>query len=133
MNFGTLILAFIAIPLVELVLLLRVGGTIGVMRTIALVMVTGVVGAALARRQGAQVLRLIRNDLAEGRMPAPHMLDGAMILAAGLLLITPGLITDAAGLLLLVPAVRREIRVWMRRRLAEKLRDGSVHLHFDGW
>ena len=66
-------------------------------------------------------------------MPAPRVLDGLMILTAGLLLITPGIITDTIGFLLLVPLVRNEIRVWMRRKLERKLRDGSVQIRFGPW
>jgi UPF0716 protein FxsA len=132
MNLTPLVLAFVAIPLLELIVLLRVGGMIGVGRTIALVLITGLVGAELVRRQGAQVLRLIQRDLAEGRLPAPHLIDGAMILAAGLLLITPGLLTDVAGILLLTPLVRQEIRAWLRRRLERKLRQGAIDIRFGG-
>jgi len=75
------------------------------------------------------VIMEIQRDMAEGRMPAPRMLDGVMILIAGVLMITPGLITDAAGFALLVPAVRYSIRQWMRRKLEQKLSDGSININ----
>jgi UPF0716 protein FxsA len=130
MPFSLLLFAFITVPLVELWLLIRVGEYLGVGRTIMIVIITGVVGAAAARRQGANMLRLIQADLASGKMPAPHMLDGLMILVAGLLLVTPGLITDTIGFLLLVPVIRNEIRQWMRRKLEKKLKDGAVEIRF---
>ena len=126
MRFSVLLAAFILMPLLELAVLLRVHDTVGLTATLAIVIVTGVLGAALARFQGVMVVRAIRLDLSEGRMPAPRLMDGLMILVAGALLITPGLITDTLGFLLLVPAVRRAIRGRLRRRLEQKLRDGSV-------
>ncbi|MDA0323373.1 MAG: FxsA family protein [Verrucomicrobia bacterium] len=133
MPFGYLLFAFIVVPLVELWLLMRVGEFLGAGRTIMIVVVTGVVGAAAARRQGASMLSLIQADLASGQMPAPHMLDGLMILIGGLLLATPGLITDTIGFLLLIPLIRNEIRQWMRRKLEQKLKDGAVEVRFGPW
>ncbi|HAS82811.1 MAG TPA: membrane protein FxsA [Verrucomicrobia bacterium] len=124
--FSYLLVAFIVMPLIELWLLLQVGAHVGWKSTLALVIVTGVTGAWLARAQGAQVMREIQRDMANGVMPAPRLIDGAMILVAGVLLITPGLITDTLGFLLLLPPVRSQIRVWMRRKLERKLREGTV-------
>lgn len=126
MLFACLLAAFVLMPLLELALLLRVHQTVGMAATLGIVIVTGAVGAALARFQGLMTLRAIRMDLAEGRMPAPRLLDGLMILLAGALLITPGLVTDTIGFLLLVPALRRAIRGRLRRRLEQKLREGRV-------
>jgi len=109
--FSYLLVAFIVMPLIELWLLLQVGAHVGWKSTLALVIVTGVTGAWLARAQGAQVMREIQRDMANGVMPAPRLIDGAMILVAGVLLITPGLITDTLGFLLLLPPVRSQIRV----------------------
>jgi len=97
---------------------------------LAIVIITGFVGAFLARAQGIMVLAQIRRDLAEGRMPAPRLMDGVMILIAGVLLITPGLITDTVGFLLLIPVVRSTIRAWLRRKLEEKFRDGTANITF---
>ena len=133
MPLGYLLFAFIVVPLVELWLLMRVGEFLGAGRTIMIVVVTGVVGAAAARQQGASMLRLIQADLASGQMPAPHMLDGLMILIGGLLLATPGLITDTIGFLLLIPVIRNEIRQWMRRKLEQKLKDGAIEVRFGPW
>ncbi len=107
--FRTLILLFIAIPLIELYLLLVVGDWIGAWPTVGLVIVTGVIGATLARMQGLKVFGDIQFDLSVGNVPTDNLLSGALVLAAGLLLITPGLLTDVAGFAMLVPSVRRRI------------------------
>jgi len=122
MIFSYLLAAFIFLPILELWVLFKVDAHLGFGATILLVVMTGVVGAWLARAQGLMVMLQLRRDLAEGRMPAPRLIDGAMILVAGALLITPGLITDTAGFLLLVPAVRAVIRGWLRRKMEQKFR-----------
>jgi len=131
--FSYLLTAFIVMPLLELWLLVQLGGRYGVGPTLLVVVVTGIAGAWLARAQGLMVLMAIQRDMAEGRMPAPRLMDGVMILVAGVLLITPGLITDAAGFLLLVPPVREVIRGWLRRQLEKKLREGTVTFSFREW
>ena len=126
----SLITAFILIPILELAVLLKLHEAAGLGNTLAIVIITGFVGAFLARAQGIMVLAQIRRDLAEGRMPAPRLMDGVMILIAGVLLITPGLITDTVGFLLLIPVVRSTIRAWLRRKLEEKFRDGTANITF---
>ncbi|HSO24297.1 MAG TPA: FxsA family protein [Chondromyces sp.] len=108
--FLRLLALFTLVPLVELYLLIEIGGAIGVAPTIAIVIVTGVLGAALARWQGLGVLRRLQDDLAAGRPPTDALIDGLLIFVAGAVLLTPGLITDALGLLLLVPAGRAAVR-----------------------
>ncbi len=105
-----LVLVFTIVPIVELFLLVKIGGAVGLAPTLLLVVGTGALGAWLTRIQGLRVLREIRTDMEEGVMPAAALLDGALIAAAGLLLLTPGLLTDACGFLLLVPAIRARIR-----------------------
>ena len=129
MTFPLLAALFIGMPMLELWLLLKVGHVIGPHWTIVIVVLTGAAGAWLAKLQGLMVIMEIQRDMAEGRMPAPRMLDGVMILIAGVLMITPGLVTDAAGFALLVPAVRYSIRQWMRRKLEQKLSDGSININ----
>lgn len=130
MIFSSLLTAFIVMPILELWLLVRLGARYGVLPTVLLVVFTGIAGAWMARTQGLMVLMSIQREMGEGRMPAPQMIDGVMILVAGVLLLTPGLITDVAGFLLLAPPVRVIIRGWMRRKLERKLRDGSVTFSF---
>ena len=133
MNFGSLLALFVIVPLVELALLLRIGEVIGWPGTLMLVVVTGVVGASLARWQGVKTLLHINQDLAEGRMPAPLLLDGLMILIAGAFLITPGVITDAVGFALLVPHVRNRLKSWARTYIEQRLRAGTIDVSYREW
>ena len=115
-----LIVGFILIPIAELAVLLHVKDIVGLGNTIVIVVLTGFGGAILAKWQGLMVMSNISRDLSQGRTPAPHMIDGVMILVAGLMLITPGLITDTVGFLLLIPIVRKELRIWLRRKIEYK-------------
>lgn len=115
--FVRLLLLFTLVPLIELYVLLRIGSRLGVAPTILLVVVTGVVGAQLARREGVRTLRQIQGQLQRGVMPTEGLVDGALILAAGLLLVTPGVLTDAVGFGLLFPLTRAVLRQYVRRRL----------------
>ncbi len=126
MVFSYLVALFVGLPLIELWVLLLVGSRIGWLPTIVLVVVTGVIGASLARAQGLQTVAAIQRDMAAGVMPAPRLMDGVMILLAGAMLITPGILTDIFGFLLLVPATRQMIRNFLRIKLEQKLREGSV-------
>jgi UPF0716 protein FxsA len=125
---GRLVLLFIVMPVVELAILVQLGMAIGVWPTIGLVVVTGTLGAWLARRQGVQVLRDIQADLSVGRMPAARMLDGLMILVGALLLLTPGIVSDGVGALLLFPWTRAWFKRILRRRLEWMIRSGQVNL-----
>jgi len=102
-----LILLFIGLPLIELYVLIRVGSGIGALPTILLSILTAVIGIWLVRHQGFGVLRRVRDLLDRGEVPAIEMMDGALILAAGLCLILPGFLTDSLGFLLLIPPLRR--------------------------
>ncbi len=128
--FSYLLMAFILLPIVELWLLFKVAAVLDFGTTLLIVVMTGFIGAWLARAQGVMVMLQIQRDLAEGRMPAPRMIDGMMILIAGALLITPGLITDTVGFLLLAPPIRVLIRGWLRQMLERKLKDGSMNVSF---
>jgi UPF0716 protein FxsA len=105
-----LALLFVTVPLAELALLVWVGRRVGLVPTVALVVVTGIAGAALARWQGLATLDRFRAALDAGRLPHRELVDGVLILVAGAVLLTPGLLTDLAGFLLLVPPVRRLVR-----------------------
>ncbi len=130
MIFSYLLVAFILLPIAELWVLFRVNEHLGLGTTLLIVVMTGFIGAWLARAQGLMIMLQIQRDLAEGNMPAPRLMDGAMILVAGAFLVTPGLITDTAGFLLLVPTVRTYIRGWLRLRIERKLQDGSMNMRF---
>jgi len=131
MILSRLVLAFILTPILELAVLFKIHEALGLANTVAIVVITGSLGALLARAQGLMVLRQIQRDLAEGRMPAPRLMDGVMILVAGVLLITPGVITDTVGFLLLIPGVRSSIRAWLRKKLEATL--GGDHPRVTMW
>lgn len=130
MSFSTLLFLFIATPLVELALLLKMSEWLGWVHTVALVIVTGVIGASMARQQGLSLLLKIQGELNQGMLPAPRMIDGLMILAAGLLLITPGLITDAVGFALLVPPIRKGVKRMLKRWFERKIQQGNVQIYY---
>lgn len=116
--FARLLILFIAVPLVELALLIKLGNAIGLWPTIFIVIATGVLGAALARSQGTRVISAIRAEVAEGRSPTESLLNGLMVLVGGVVLLTPGLLTDLLGFSLLIPFTRN----WFRRKLSSRLR-----------
>lgn len=113
-----LLLLFTTVPLIELALLLWIGARIGVPATIALILATGAAGAALARHQGLATWRRFQAALAAGRLPGSELVEGFLILVAGAVLLTPGVLTDAAGFLLLIPPARR----WIVRKAEVRLR-----------
>ncbi len=119
---GRLILLFTVVPFVELALLIWIGRRIGPLPTIALVLATGVLGASLARYQGLATWARFRRALAEGRLPGTELVEGLMILVAGAVLLTPGVLTDLAGFLLLTPPVRRFLVRWAEPRLRSRVR-----------
>ena len=116
-----LFLLFTLVPMVELAILIEVGRRIGAGTTIAFLILSGIVGAVLARHEGLRTLRHIQEDLAAGRLPTDRLIDGLLILAAGILLITPGLLTDAVGYMLLMPPIRRLVRNHLKKRFQAKL------------
>ena len=99
--------AFVLVPLIEIALFIQVGGWLTLWPTLAIVLLTGVIGTILVRRQGLRVLADLRQGLATARDPLSPLAHGALILFAGALLLTPGFFTDAVGFALLVPVVRR--------------------------
>ncbi|MCG6968337.1 MAG: FxsA family protein [Gammaproteobacteria bacterium] len=107
---------FLAIPLLEIYLLIQVGGVIGAPWTIFLVVFTAVLGAWLLRIQGFSTLRRIQQTLNQGGLPAVELMEGAVLLMAGALLLTPGFFTDTIGFICLVPVLRRTIIVHLMRR-----------------
>src|SRR5689334_17381689 len=108
-----LLLFFVALPLVELCLMLLLSQYIGLAWTIIFILGTGVLGAWLANTQGLSVYRRIQEEVSQGRMPTDSLLDGVLILIAGLLLITPGVLTDLTGIFLMIPFTRALCRRWL--------------------
>lgn len=110
------VLALLALPLVELYVLIKVGTLIGAFPTVALVVGTALLGTFLLRRQGLSNYRQMQMSLMQGEMPAREIVEGVVILVGGVLLLTPGLITDFFGMLCLIPPLRRAIiGIWLRR------------------
>jgi UPF0716 protein FxsA len=116
--FFWLLLLFFTVPLVEIYVLLEVGGVIGVLPTIALVVLTAVIGAGLIRAQGLATLGRVQQELERGELPAVGIIEAALLLVAGALLLTPGFVTDTLGFLILVPPLRRRaVEGFIARRL----------------
>ena len=115
-----LFLAFTIIPITEIYLLIEIGSIFGVLTAITLVILTGFLGAFMARMQGLQTLFRIQESLREGRMPSGELLDALLIVIAGLVLLTPGFLTDSAGFLLLIPTTRNSIISWLQRQIKLK-------------
>lgn len=108
---------FLGLPVLELFLLAEIEGRIGLGATLLLILLTGVIGARMVVRQGRQVWYAFRSRLAAGEIPQAEFAHGAMLLVAGALLVTPGVVTDAVGLLLLVPWVRELVRLRFSRAM----------------
>ena len=126
-----LLLLFIALPAIELALLIEIGRYVGTLPTLGLVAVTGAIGATLARRQGLRALAEVRRELEAGRLPASSLVDGVLILLAAAVLVTPGVLTDVFGFLCLVPGVRSLIKREMLRRFERAV--GESRIHLDGY
>jgi UPF0716 protein FxsA len=121
-----LLLLFINVPALELILLIQIGQWVGTLPTFGLIIFTGILGAFLARRQGVQVLGRMRSEMQKGQLPTEAIFDGAIILVAGALLMTPGILTDTVGFLCLIPATRRVIKGLIRARLERAIRSGQI-------
>lgn len=117
------ILVFIVLPLVEIVLLVKLGTVIGWPVTVLLCILTGILGATLTRVSGVRILQQIQAELVQGRAPTREIVEGLLILVAGVVLLTPGIITDVAGFLVLTPPIRRVLAASLARRFAAR---GSI-------
>jgi len=125
--FGRLLALFTVVPLLELYLLIKIGQVIGALPTVLIVVGTGIAGASLARQQGAKVWWQIQREMEIGRFPADRMIDGLLLLVAGAVLITPGILTDLLGFAILIPFTRAPIRRWVQDRLRRMMDRGDVH------
>ena len=125
-----LLLLFTLIPLIELSLLIQLGQQIGLGATLMIVIITGIVGAYLAREQGFITITRIRNDLSDGRIPTDSLLDGILILAGGLLLVTPGILTDSIGFSVLIPFTRKIIKAYVKDKIRQQMDSGQVHTSY---
>ena len=125
--FLRLLLLFTLVPLVELYALIRLGSLIGAGPTILLVLGTGAAGAWLARREGFRSWSAVQSELAAGRLPAEELLHALVVVIAGVLLVTPGVFTDAFGLLMLIRPVRAAMIRRARSRIDRSIQSGDVH------
>ena len=112
-----LFIAFLTVPLIEIALFIQVGGFIGLWPTLAIVVITAIIGTIMVRAQGVRALSELQGSFARATNPAEPLLHGAMILIAGALLLTPGFFTDAVGFALLIPAVRRAAFAYLQDRI----------------
>lgn len=120
-----LLLLFTLVPLIELFILIKIGTLIGALATVAIVVGTGTAGALLARRYGFGIWRDIQTRMEQGVFPAEEMLDGLLILIAGVVLITPGIITDILGFTLLIPFTRALYKQWLKSRFQGMMDTGD--------
>src|SRR6056297_2324719 len=120
-----LFIAFLSVPLIEIALFIQVGGFIGLWPTLAIVVLTAILGTLLVRAQGLQALADIQNALSQTKNPTEPLAHGAMILFSGALLLTPGFFTDAVGFALLIPAVRARVFIALREAIKER----TVRVH----
>jgi UPF0716 protein FxsA len=127
--FVNLLLLFTIVPVVELFVLIKIGSHIGTMNTIALIILTGIIGASFAKSQGAQIIYEIRTALNQGQIPGKELLQGAMILAGGILLLTPGFITDLVGFSLLFPITRLFYTNMALSYIKKKFKTGHWHVN----
>ena len=118
---GLLVLLFLGLPIAELFVIIQVGHVLGLIDTLALLVVISVAGAWLVKREGLSVLRRARAQLDAGFVPGRELVDGSLILLAGALMLTPGFITDAVGLLLLLPPVRTGTRRLLKAVLVRRV------------
>ncbi|TKI56824.1 membrane protein FxsA [Brevibacillus antibioticus] len=110
--------------------LITIGSWIGGWNTVVLVILTGILGAWLAKQQGMQVFRMVQHQLARGQMPTDSLMDGVLILIGGILLLLPGFVTDVIGLVFLIPYTRMVIRHLLKRWLWNLISSGRVQLFF---
>lgn len=112
-----LFLLFLTVPLIEIALFVQIGGAIGLLATLAIVVVTAILGTILVRSQGMAVLSQLQSSMADLKDPTEPLAHGAMILFSGALLLTPGFFTDAVGFALMVPGIRRGVFQFFRKRI----------------
>lgn len=125
-----LVILFLVTPAVELALLLKVGQLIGHWETVGIIVMTGLAGSYLAKREGLSAWQRLNQSLSKGGLPGKELVDGVIILVAGALLITPGVLTDVVGFMGLIPPTRALIRKLIMNRVKKKMDDGSLNIQF---
>lgn len=127
MFFTKLLLLFLIVPATELYILIEVGKKIGSLTTIGIIILTGIIGAYLVKDQGFMILKKIQNDLDEGIMPGDNLIQGAIILAGGIFLLTPGFVTDIVGFIFLIPLSRNIVKKYLLNWLRKKIKEGNFY------
>ena len=127
--FLKILLLFIVTPLVEMAILIELGRRLGTWRTIGIVLLTGFVGASLAKAQGSQVYRNLTRSLYNGELPHDYLIEGVLLFVGGALLITPGVLTDVVGFGLVLPWTRRLVREQVKSQLRKRLIYGGSNPH----
>ncbi|MBY6035211.1 membrane protein FxsA [Fictibacillus nanhaiensis] len=126
--FRLLLFIFILVPALEVGIFILAGQYIGIPATIASIFLTGIMGAFLAKREGTETIKRVREQLDNGQMPGDAVLDGACILVGGALLLTPGFLTDFIGFSLLFPPFRKIVKFWLKAKLYEKMKNGQFYV-----
>lgn len=121
-----LLIAFIAVPIIEIAVFIEVGGLIGLWPTIGVVILTAVIGTALLRQQGISILFRIQENLQANKLPVRELFDGVCLVLAGAFLLTPGFVTDSVGFALFIPPVRQTIAGWIGQKIVAR---GNVRFH----
>ncbi len=123
--FRWIVVLMIVIPALEIWTLIQVGQVIGGWQTFGLIVLTGLAGAILTKRQAANVWQFAKGQMAMGQVPAKSILDGICVFAGGLLLLTPGFLSDLLGFLLLIPATRPFFAAWLLWFIRKKISSGG--------
>jgi UPF0716 protein FxsA len=127
--FFKLFLIFAVIPLIELGILIKIGTHIGTLNTISLVILTAAIGAYMVRLEGIGVMSRIQQNMQEGQFPAEELINGAMVLVAGALLLTPGVFTDVIGFLMVIPVSRNVIKRLIKQYIEKNISSGDIHIN----
>ncbi|SFB77852.1 FxsA family protein [Pseudoalteromonas denitrificans] len=128
--FKALLLIFIIIPIIEIALLIQVSDIIGGWSTVALVIITALIGAKLVKQQGTDALKNVQSQMAQGQMPAQDLFSGLCVIIAGVLLVTPGIMTDVIGFILLTPAIRNKMAAGLIKHAHMRTSAGTQGFNF---
>ena len=131
--FLLLVILFTVIPAFEIYLLIKVGGEFGIINTIWFVIATGVIGASLAKSQGLSIIQRIQKESQNGRIPGKEIIQGLMIFAGGLLLLTPGFITDIFGFCLVMPGPRHVLMIFVSKLVESAITNGNFQFQAQGF
>lgn len=130
--FSLLVFLFTVIPAIEIFLLFEIGGAIGGVNTLVVVIITGIIGASLAKSQGLHILQKLQTELSTGAIPTNSILHGLLVFGGGLLLLTPGFLTDILGLSMVLPGPRHLLISALKKYFENAIKSGKTQFHFYG-